>query len=521
MRASIATGACILGSLALGCGTAPPPSGAPPVAGTATVAPPATAEPTAVAQAEPPPDDGTGLLVWHPVQHIWSLFDVVATDGTLEVRVGFDPGGGLMGRFRYAPVVNGVVQLAEETSEIGHADTTGGILEIAGKRPDLLLHIASGFRSAAVDRYWVLGEDNQWKSYDGYRPGGASTGVGFQSWTPGNLIEWRSPPYGTSDARLPEIGLVRGPAKEAPSLTRALEKRLVKEGFMVESYRAFPTGEVLVVGSADPGKSFGTLVWKDKPKEPTYFVTEPANGLAKDAALTVLGGNSLADVRLQAGDAVMKYDGAAWVTESTVPKDGLPDVWFGSTIVLANKAGSFARFTKGGTWRKVGGQYDSIVVDAAGVLWTTDGDGTLMSSKAPAAPSNDVTEEDLVKARKASILRGGSRDATGQGPSEYSPTCSMSYVLLDSIKGISDVDDYAAIRRALAGHREFASAKFIVSRERGRQFFGALLGDEEAAKKLEKVVTKAIKGSIATALCAEPPSVREVRIDLKTGDLLK
>lgn len=524
MKIATVTGSCLLAAALSGCGTAPPPSGTPPVGGTSTaVAPgdrPAVSASATVIPEAPPPDDGTGVLKLHRVQAIWSLFDVVITEGTVELRIGYDPGGGMIGNFRYVPVVNGVPDLAEETSEINHVDTTGGILEIAGKRPNLVLHIVAGFRSAGSDSYTALGEDNHWGKPFPYS-GGEGTGIGLTPWSGGRLLEWRQPPNDSPvDARLPMFGVARGTPAEAPSIPKALAKRLVKAGYTLETYRAFTNGEIVAVGRLPGEKGFGTLVWKDKIADPTYVVTEPNVALANDTELAVLGGNSLADVRLRVGDAVMSWGGAAWAEESTVAKGGLPDVFFGTTLVQQTKAGTFARFEKGGTWRKLARDPDVVVVDGAGVIWAVEGEA-LFSSKAPAAKLPDVPEPDLVSARKASILRGGSRDATGESPSTFSQKCSMSYVLLDRKDAISDTDDYAAVRKALTGHSEFAKARFIVTRERGKQFFGALLADDQAAEKLAGVVTKAIKGSVARAMCAEPPSVREVKIDLASGALLK
>lgn len=514
----------MLASVLSGCGTAPPPSGTSPAVATSTgVAPTAsaTAPVGPVVQEPPPPDDGTGVLQLQRVQQIWSLFEVVATEGTVELRLGYDPGGGQIGNFRYVPLVDGVPQLAEETAEVSHADTTGGILEIAGKRPNLVLHVAAGFRSGPVDSYLVLGEDNGWERTLGYNPPDSGTGMGLSTWSGGRLLEWRQPSADNPNpSRLPMFGVARGTPSEAPSLPRAMRKRLDKEGFYLETYKAFPNGEIVAVGRLLGTKGFGTVVWKDKPAEPTFAVTEPGEAFSADTELTVLGGTSLADVRLRVGDSVMSWSGAAWAQESVIPKGGLPDVWFGTTMVIQDKAGTHLRFSKDGAWRSLAAQPESIVVDAAGVVWATDGE-LLLSSKKPAAPRPDITERDIVSARKASILRGGSRDATGKDATEYSSACSMHYVLLEQKKGTSDGDDYAAIRKALTGHDEFAKARFIVSRERGRQFFGALLADDNVADKLVTVVGKAIKGSPARSLCAEPPAVREVKIDLASGALLK
>src|SRR5262245_13756444 len=94
----------------------------------------------------------------YPVVRIFSLIEVVATtEGAIELRVGNDPGGGLKGTFSYLPLVNGVPDLAQETKELGHLDTTDGFIELAGKRPNLLCHVVSGFRSGPDDWYVILG----------------------------------------------------------------------------------------------------------------------------------------------------------------------------------------------------------------------------------------------------------------------------------------------------------------------------------------------------------------------------
>ncbi|MFO0590548.1 MAG: hypothetical protein U0441_23605 [Polyangiaceae bacterium] len=491
-----------------------------PASGNTAAASTVESAPSAVPQAPPPADDGTGTLTLQPVQKIWSLFDVVANDGTIELRLGFDPGGGAIGRFRYAPVVNGAPELAEETNEIDHADTTGGIVEIAGKRPDLIFHVAAGFRAAASDHYYKLDDDNHFRMDGAYAFPGDGTGIGIQTWSNGRLLEWRQPSSDDpSFARLPMLGLLRGKG-DAPSLSKALRTRLVKEAYFIQAYQAFPqSGEVAAIGRLAQAKGFGTVLWKDKMNEPTYAVTVPDFEITQDTDITLLGGNSMADARLLVGNQVMSWNGTTWVKESEV-KDGLPDVWFGTTLVRSVKGGTFARFQKGGPWRKLKGDFDATAVDAAGVIWAV-ADGTLYSSKPPASPLPEVTEKDLVLQRKASVLRGGMRDVTGKEPTEYSSKCSMHYVLLDETKGTSDADDYAAVRKALAGHKDIGAPKFIVSRERGKQLFGALVTDDKAADRIEEIVRKAVKGSPANAMCAEPPAVREVKIDLATGNLMK
>jgi hypothetical protein len=421
--------------------------------------------------------------------------------------------------------VKGAPDFERETDDVSHADTSGfGYVAIAGKRPHLLLHSVSGFRSAAGEHYKVLGDDNVWS----YAPLGYGSGIGegIFSWSKDRLLEWRGPQpevarqEAPGATRLPKLRVVQGADKVAPSLPKALEKRLTSEGFSLATYTVLRTGEVLAIGYLGRSRegAFGTVLWTDNVKEPAYIASS-AEGLTDPEEMRLLGGTSLANVRLQVLDKVMRLEGSSWVEESTVPKDGLPDVWFGSTLVMEKDSVYFARTAKDAPWLPIAttdAKPDRIshAVDAEGTLWMTE-DDLLLSSRKP-KEERDVTEEDLVMGRKASILRGGSFDVTGERPGPFAPrNCRMHYVLLDQSAAASATQDFSKIGAALRGHTELAKAKFIVSRERAFQFFGAQIQDEATANKLAALTQKAIKRG--TVLCAEPVAVREVKIDLASG----
>jgi hypothetical protein len=334
---------------------------------------------------------------------------------------------------------------------------------------------------------------------------------------------------------LPEVRVLRGANKDVPSLPGALKKRLQKEGFTTAALTAFRTGEVLAVGTVlAEDNQLATVLWKDKPGNPEYFLTTinvpPKTALEPE----ILGGESLSSVRLLVGgDRVLKLDGKSWVEESKLPDTGLPDVWFGQTLVRSTDKGAFARMAAGSAWMPLalalpegitkvpGGQWFSV--DAEGVIWGNF-DDLLVSSKPPAGGMTTITEADLVKRRKASVLRGGSDDATGQEPGMGGmPKCSTRYVLLDKMPVSADADkaDYPAIRKALQGHTEFSKVKLVVSRERGTQLLGAQTADEELAGKLARHVAKAVKKSPASLLCAEPAVTREIKLDFATGEIAK
>jgi len=513
-------------ALGLGCEKSPL---APPVVSVVPVAPltaslAITAAPVAVA---PPPEAAPSSLPMYLAADIAALFHLDVTDDGLELSVGSNGSGGTHGLYRYVPFANGVPDFGRETSEVSFMSTAGPGVSLVGRRPHLLMVTVAGFRSAPTGSYEDLDADNQWHS----RPELAKVeGVtyGVHPWTKDRLLELLGGQYGSRTAEhkpdLPRFRVVQGDDKVAPSLPPALAKRLVSEGFDFVGNLILRTGEVLVLGTLTKGGDYGTLVWTDDVKAPEYFVS---HGLDPDETATILGGTSLTSVRLKSGDRVLRlergHDGSSWVVESTTPKGAMPDVWFGSTLVMTNDSGgSFARTAKSAPWLPIAGikdgkpvSYVDYVVDREGTVWGID-DDVLVSSRKIDKPVH-ITAEDLVMGRKKSILRFGSRDTLPTGMME-TLTCRSSYVLLDRSPAATAAADFPAIRAALKGHTELAKARFIVSRERDVQFFGAQIDDEEAASRLYSQLKKRFKG--VELLCAEPVALRTIKIDLTSGALI-
>jgi hypothetical protein len=471
----------------------------------------------------------------YPVARIYSLIDVTATEGGLELRLGLDPGGGVVGSFRYVPLINGVPDIDNESSDIFRAYTSGGFMELVGRRPNIIFHQATGFRSSAQDQYLLPDLDSTLAPITTSSLGSVgavgSLGMGLFVWSKGRFLEWRGPDpqrnSGDAGAVLPRMRVLYGKASDAPSLPKALEAQLTKSWFVVDTLTAFRTGEVIAVGRLHAGTGFGTLLWKDDLEQPRYIVTESVN-VNDESELEILGGTSLADVRLRVDDKVLRLDGAALVVESTMTKGGLPDVWFGSPLVRSTEKGTFARLEKGAPWRPIpvggeqtGDQGPSFAVDASGVIWKTEGD-FLYASKQPSGPLLELTEHDIVQRRKASILRGGYGDETGAPPQAMPPPkCRMRYVLLDrSPLGEEAPTDYPRVRAALKGHPEFSKVRFVVSREKKTQFFGGLVADDDTATGLKALAKKRLKPSTVSKLCAEPVVVREIKINLATGAVI-
>jgi len=539
----------LLATLALAACSGPPTPVAVPPVSTATTT--ASAGASASAPVEYTPPEIGPVVKLYPVAQVYSLIDVTETEGTIEVRLGADPGGGMIGRYRYVPIVAGALDFKQESSEVSYANTASeGSVQIAGKRPSLVRHAASGFRSSATDSYSALDKDSEWQPLSVGDAGGI--GVGLYSWSEDRILEWRTSPQGDggkvgeSPHSLLGLRVLRGTNKAAPEIPAALRKRLRKEGFWTSAVTAFRTGEVVVVGNltgaeAVPEKQelgkIGTLIWREDLKNPDYFTTpqKGAGPRGEADSPAILGGDSLASVRLRDGDRVLKLEGSAWVEDGKVSDKGMPDVWFGKPMVVGAGKGIFARVAQGAAWvplaavtpegtKEMTGDAvpGSYAVDAGGVIWATR-DDILFSSKQPASKMLEITEDDLVNRRKASVLGGGSRDATHEPvESTVYPPCSLWYVILDRMPvPEKDTTDYPEVRALLKGHSEWSGVKLVVSRERGEQLLGAETADEEMASKIDALVRKKGKKGAAGTVCAEPAIVRQLKIDFATGEVKK
>jgi hypothetical protein len=63
--------------------------------------------------------------------------------------------------------------------------------------------------------------------------------------------------------------------------------------------------------------------------------------------------------------------------------------------------------------------------------------------------------------------------------------------------------------------------KFAVTREAGQKYFVALTSDFKKARALAEVIKKGVEGSSPQVVCAEPEVIRELFIDLATGEVKK
>ncbi|AUX44963.1 hypothetical protein SOCE26_064330 [Sorangium cellulosum] len=247
------------------------------------------------------------------------------------------------------------------------------------------------------------------------------------------------------------------------------------------------------------------------------------------------------------------------LSEGQIPEDA-------RTLILPGPGEGEAWIVDGVVLRYQGGEPKKIDPPAkgAGVLTASaapDGtlwaiaDGALFARKGEAweqAPLPDgVKAEDVavgsdgavwVAAGGAILKHGGASEAAGAAPGTIQlqkgpppkpktnrpfpkpggPECPQNLVVLYTFsKTAPDDYDFPLTRKALKGHTEFSPARFVVTRDMGQRFFAAFVPSWALAKTLQERIKTDVQGSTPQIVCAEPEVVRELKLDLKTGEVAK
>ncbi|WP_437606941.1 hypothetical protein WMF20_39450 [Sorangium sp. So ce834] len=247
------------------------------------------------------------------------------------------------------------------------------------------------------------------------------------------------------------------------------------------------------------------------------------------------------------------------LSEGQIPDDA-------RTLILPGPGEGEAWIVDGGVLRYKGGQPKEIdppakgarVLTASaapdGTLWAI-ADGALFARKGEAwaqAPLPDgVKAQDVavgsdgavwVAAGGAILKHGGESEAAGAAPGTLplqkgpppkpkpnrpfpepgGPKCPQNLVVLYTFsKTAPDDYDFPLTRKALKGRTEFSPARFVVTRDMGQRFFAAFVPSWDLAKELQERIKADVKGSTPQIVCAEPEVVRELKLDLKTGEVAR
>ena len=223
---------------------------------------------------------------------------------------------------------------------------------------------------------------------------------------------------------------------------------------------------------------------------------------------------------------VLRLDYGQWVEESKLSADGMPDVWFGETLLRHRDDAVWARLAADAPWTclELHSRDKHVVrtfaVDDAGTVWMNE-DEMLYASTAPPRRRENVTEDTLVQGRQQSLLRGGSYDATGEPPNAYgAKNCSGWYaIMVRTGKEMALDTQVARIAAALKGKSDLAAARFSIVREGDLVFFGANVPTWDMGKLLLQSVERVITKADGDVICARPPATREVKLDLTAGKI--
>ena len=364
----------------------------------------------------------------HQVAKVQSLVGLVTTEGGIEVRAGYDPGGGVTGSFWFTALVDGQLDLSQQTAEISVGTSSvnrgGGLY---GKRPNFLLHRYLGNIGSVDDVYVKLDRKLQWQALKVPATNDGLAG-GLYPWTQGRLLEWRrkvSMAYGVAkqqEVQLPVFRVIQGKDKSVPALTVAQRKRLTKERLFVDAVTVLASGEVLAIGRRhrlDPATKqnvplagFVTLLWTKDLRAASLFVNKAADlgSDLYDSKLHFLGGRSLAELRLAAGDQLMRFERDGWKRIEKLSKTSPPDLWFGKPLLYCTQESAsgpsgkyFARYSATGPWRPIddGARClpDAFAMDKQGVVWCLN-EGALYSSRKPERALQTITRADWKASRK-------------------------------------------------------------------------------------------------------------------------
>lgn len=312
-----------------------------------------------------------------------------------------------------------------------------------------------------------------------------------------------------------------GTGAKLPVPTKAACGTLVK----ASGFAALPSGEVFVVGATCDDEKLAVEWW---PAGETRGRVERLEGVDPYNEVYVLP-RAANDVWI-IGDAWNKattahFDGQRFevvpnsfdmpVISASYGPDGT--LWLVTSLTsdLKQPRGAVWKRAPKGSWEKVtlpeGVKLPTSVHAAGdGVVW-------LAADKALYRTTPPKSEAQIVKWDYDQQFPGSVRI-----PKPATEGCKQIFVLMYGITKVTPKDyDFPLTRQALKGHTDLASARFAETEDNGKRYFGAFVPTLAMGKKIEKLVRDKVKGSQPVVLCYAPKVVREIAVDLATGEVKK
>lgn len=393
------------------------------------------------------------------------------------------------------------------------------ISDIQGKWPDAVDLVATGSNGrTAIAEYFRLSDKGWW--YSGKLCNGSpclnSVHLGLQQYrgstitltfnpmalSPPRFDVLRGPPQSLSfaayDKNCPSTAMFHSEfgARVMPRVFGSLrDGTLISFGFDCNNNPAFeswgPAGGASRVVIFEENKGFETLRHEHR------FLRGPGN------SAWILGGD------------IFEFDGSVWkridgplgrpISLGASAPDGT--LWVASEDALYRRAGAWEKHLLPQGFSEI----NDMAIDLEGTLWVTSGNALLRSRRrGEAAPDVAIKKAVSARKKKTQWVRPGGR------------FCAKNVVALYAFTRVTPPEyDFPLTRKALRGHLEFEGTRFVVVQDGGNKFFSALVPSYEVGQKLVKLIEKEVKDSKPQVFCAEPEVQRELKINLKTGEVAK
>lgn len=241
-------------------------------------------------------------------------------------------------------------------------------------------------------------------------------------------------------------------------------------------------------------------------------VTSLASFGDADAAAIVPGVNGEAWLL---GKKLLHFDGAAWKEQARPEAETFnegavaPD---GTLWAIASSGGVYT--LRAGAWSAErlppAATANHLAIAKDGTVWITTANALLRSRR----PNDGEGVKVAAKAgpplkKKKAFSPGG-------------PRCTSNVVVLYAFTKVTPDDyDFPLTRKAIKGHKELSKVQFVVTKDAGQKYFSAVSPDFSTANKVREIIEKGVKDAKPAIVCAEPEIVRELKIDLTTGDVQK
>ncbi|MEZ4371419.1 MAG: hypothetical protein R3B07_11370 [Polyangiaceae bacterium] len=340
--------------------------------------------------------------------------------------------------------------------------------------------------------------------------------VGVQRWDRGRVLALAMDEFGF-DRKPPTFRVVAGaPKQPVPKLTRS-SVPLPKDGspgclsaIVPSNFAATPLGHVFVTGS---------LCAEEKPVlKLEYFAPGSAKSEMFDLDVPALqdlsaAARSVDDVYLSVGNGpLLHFDGKAITKVGDVPVAAQVTISAEGTLWV-NGGDKLYKQVEDGKWESIALPTNE---SPSGLYVPSDAHAFVQVGKTLyglSAPSEGVKSYQAEFGQKPSNL---------SLPKAANSECKHLYALLYGFTKVTPDDyDFPLTRKAIKGQGWLESTRFVVTEDNGKKYFGAIPDDYEIGKRLVAHIKKQVKGSLPVLLCADPKVLRELPIDLSTGEVKK